>query len=325
MRSRLADDARQTLQGGPPPENFADIYWCYRLLLQRPPEFEDQQAYASRHIPDLRELVRSFLDSREFAALWPAGRQVLPNLTLMAENNGLRFWFHLRDRVIGQQVAQGCYEPETTALVRSFVQPGMNCLDLGANIGYFSVVMAKLAGTSGSVHSFEPFPGTYKLLSRNATENAVQSTVRLFNAAAHERAGQCNIFYRADEANDNFGSMFVSDRAQDSHLTKSTIETLRVDDAVPRDLPVHFVKIDVEGAELSAIRGMAGIIKRCRPAMVVELNEAALLRGGHGTAEELVALLSQLGYTLHEAASRKPFSLPPKRDQHVFANLWCQP
>jgi hypothetical protein len=88
-------------------------------------------------------------------------------------------------------------------------------------------------------------------------------------------------------------------------------------------MPIHFVKMDVEGSESAALRGMAGIVERYHPTMLVELNELALVRGGRSTPEELVQALKDFGYRIYEAGSTELFRLPQQRDRPLLTNLLC--
>jgi FkbM family methyltransferase len=321
VRDRIVDEVRKTLDGESHGPNFADVFWSYRLFLLRNPEFEDSSSYAGRMPPDLRQLAKSFVDSPEFHAVWGDARQPLEDLVLLTENEGLRFWFNFRDRAIGHAIALGCYERDLTSFVRKTVKPGMNCLDVGANLGYFSVGMAKLTGSGGSVYSFEPFPANYNLLVRNVKENGVEGVVHPMQLAAYDRSGEGALFFRADPLNDNFGSMFVSERAQDGHLQSSAISRARIDEVVPRNLPIQFAKIDVEGAEIPALKGMAGIFERDHPTVAIEVNELALNRGNGSTPEELIGILKGFGYRLREIGSDEEFELPSRRDGYRFTNL----
>jgi hypothetical protein len=88
----LTDCCRRKPDGGgvPPIQNFADLYWCLRLFLQRCPEFQDEQAYAEHHVSHLRRLAKSFLDSEDFSVVWPGAGDLLPDITVMGENNGFK-------------------------------------------------------------------------------------------------------------------------------------------------------------------------------------------------------------------------------------------
>jgi hypothetical protein len=149
----------------------------------------------------------------------------------------------------------------------------------------------------------------------------VEGVVHPMQLAAYDRSGEGALFFRADPLNDNFGSMFVSERAQDGHLQSSAISRARIDEVVPRNLPIQFAKIDVEGAEIPALKGMAGIFERDHPTVAIEVNELALNRGNGSTPEELIGILKGFGYRLREIGSDEEFELPSRRDGYRFTNL----
>jgi FkbM family methyltransferase len=319
----IMDAATESLNEWSSASTLADVFWCYRLLLQREPEFEDEAMYKRRLSLDLRTLVQTFIDSVEFTTFWAIGKEPLPDLVLLTEWDGLRFWFRLRDRAIGQNIAKGCYEPSVTELVKQIVKPGMNCLDAGANIGYFTVVLGRLVGAEGSIHSFEPFPENYELLMRNIKENSLQTIVSPWQLAASEQRGTGTLFFRADALNDNYGSMFISDHAQDGHLQSIRVRRADLDSVLPENVPIHFVKMDIEGAEVHALQGMRRTIERYHPTMIIELNEQALITGGDHTAEDLISLLTKFGYIIQEVGTASRFRLPAKREKYILKNLLC--
>jgi len=336
LRERLIRETVEILKGNSHQVcHFVDVLFAYRLLLQRYPEFDDEAGYSIRSDSnDLSGMVRRILQSQEFRKLWgieqAAGRKPLPDLVVMAEVEPFRFYFRLRDYMIGLQVAQGNYELPMQALMRRCVEPEMNCLDLGANLGFFSVLMASLVGARGSVHSFAPFPDAFALLTKNLAANSMQGIVKAYPFAAHARNGPGVIHYRADIENDNYGSNFVAnvpDEIGASHAAID-IQMVRVDDVIPADLPVHFAKIDVEGSEVFALAGMERILHRWHPVLAVELNEYCLRRMGGVKPEDLLSALHSYGYKAFSlegylAGDQRPYHLDPARTRLVMDNLVC--
>jgi FkbM family methyltransferase len=249
--------------------------------------------------------------------------QPLPPLIVLAECAGLHLWFNLRDRMIGQAIAQGCYEVDVTKVVQQAVTPGMNCLDLGANLGYFTVMMGNIVGPAGSVHAFEPFPSNYELLSRNVRENHLEAIAKLHRIAAYDKSADCFLRFRSDDLNDNFGSMFVAqNNSSNGNFASLPCTAHRVDDVVPIELPIHFVKIDIEGSEVCALHGMTRILERDHPVIVVELYEEALAKNGQ-KPEDLVTFLQSLGYDIWDIKSGSALVLSPDREAKIYTNLLC--
>ena len=266
-------------------------------------------------------VVRSVMGSLEFRNLWGFGLDPCPNLIVMTDAPGLRYWFHLRDKLIGQEIAHNTYELKVTALVRRLIKPGMAVLDIGANLGYYSVLM----GAHGcTVHAFEPFPGNFALLTRNIAENRL-TTVTAHQIAAHSETKTGKLFFRDDDQNENYGSMFTSGNSQPRHLSSVDVCYAQLDGYLSSAGGFGFAKIDAEGAEIHVLRGMSGILKRDRPILVLELNEEALLTASGHTPEQLLAALGELGYRVFDVETGEPYTLPATRQTYVVADLLCRP
>jgi FkbM family methyltransferase len=300
---------------------FLDVFFTYRLLLQRTPEFASEDAYKERATIGLNRLVRTVMESEEFRRLWRIGQDPLPDLEVMAEYGDRRYWFNLRDREIGHLIAKGSYEPEVEAVMRATIHDGMNVLDIGANLGFFSILMGKLVG-HGQVHALEPFPTNYALLLRNIRENGLEDTVTAHQLAAYGTAGTAYIYFRADSYNDNLGSMFLADQQYHGHSSVE-VRCVRVDDLVSPDIPIHCVKIDVEGSELHALKGMKRILSAWHPIILIELNEYCLQKFAATSVDELLAWITIQGYKIYEISNGKSYSLPNQRDTYALVNLLC--
>lgn len=152
----------------------------------------------------------------------------------------------------------GWYERRNQRLLSRLVAPGNVVFDVGANVGFFSLLAARLSGPNGRVVAFEPLPRNGDLLERHLACNGV-STVRLMRVAVGERSGKAS-FAAAGEP--SMGSL-----ANDGE----PVDLVAIDDLVAaREVPVPaVVKIDVEGAELRVLQGAAATFSRHRPALLV--------------------------------------------------------
>lgn len=182
----------------------------------------------------------------------------------------------------------GAYEPELVKMLKVFLKPGMTFLDLGANVGYFSAIAAALVGVHGRVFAFEPAPKCFHRLQRNLSRFPQASVYRCAAADANGRAS----FY-SHTKEDGWGSLF------DDHDCRERIEvnTIRLDDWA-RDTAIErldFLKMDIEGAEYSALRGAQALLQRFRPFLVVELNGVCLLRDQR-TSDDVLRLLTEAEY-----------------------------
>lgn len=174
------------------------------------------------------------------------------------------------DPVDSLGLARGAYEPDETAVVESVVRPGMRVLDLGANIGYFTLLCARLAGPEGTVMAVEPDPGNFRLLERNVRANNYGDRVRLLQHAASDTPGVMRLYQPLRSA----AHHSLAPQGESDPFVE--VEVVRVDDLV--DGAIDFMKIDVEGAELGALHGAAALIARS-PNLVImtEFNPRALV------------------------------------------------
>lgn len=208
------------------------------------------------------------------------------------------------------------YEPVVTRLFESQVLPGQTVLDLGANIGYFTLILARRVGSHGRVHAFEPDPTNFSLLERNVALNGY-TNVSLVRRAVWSRTGPLQLFL----SEENRGDHRVFDSG-DARATV-TIDAVRVDDFFGGDPPsVDWIKMDIQGSEPHAIRGMARLLERSpRVTLVTEFWPAAIARSGASPAEFL-GDLSKLGFAF-ERVDERLGRLVPTDGAHLLSE--CTP
>lgn len=205
---------------------------------------------------------------------------------------GLRFECDLADW-LGQYVyLTGSYEPATVRVLVDHVRAGDCVLDVGANVGVFTLLLAALVGPRGSVHAIEPVPALRSALKRQLALNpGLPVSVHAFAAA--DRAGTATL-HEGPAGHAGLSSLRPLTEAAAEHRVRA----LPIDDlgaTLPR---VALVKLDVEGAELKALRGIAALIERDRPLIVVEVTDR-FLRGFGDDAAALLAWLRDHRYRLH--------------------------
>lgn len=185
----------------------------------------------------------------------------------------------------------GTHEPGVCKIIQKYVKPGYIAFDIGAHIGYFTLLLAKQVGDQGLVVAFEPLEENFEALQENVKMNHYDN-VLLENKAVSEATGVA-ILYR-DEW-DIFPAASHLSESTRSRLFAYQVSTVSLDEYVNAKgiRPVHFVKIDVEGAEERVIQGMQGILLRDKPILVIEIHEEA-----NGSPSRALAILRQVGYKL---------------------------
>jgi FkbM family methyltransferase len=224
----------------------------------------------------------------------------------------------------------GTYERGTVALIRRIMGQDMTLVDLGANIGYFSLVAAQTMGGAGRVYSFEPDPDTYNILERNVTANGFDNVIEAISAAIADHEGTATFHQYVNDA----GSSSLTLRElpiRDSIMVEVTTLDLW---AEARGWPdIDIVKMDIEGAEVAALNGMREVSSKNEGLrLIIEFNAEALGSASSGH-EELFASLRELGFKklfVINDRSLKMFSLERgtkrllRRARWEPVNLYCE-
>lgn len=162
-------------------------------------------------------------------------------------------------------------------LISEYAKPGSTVIDVGAHSGYFTICLSDAVGTKGKVYAFEASPVIYAELRENLESNAL-ANVEAINKAVSDEIGHIDFFLAP-----NWKSEISSMRPGEGD--KTTIEAVALDSAIPDTQAVSFVKIDVEGAEMKVLKGMAEIIQRDHPTIVVEISDPWLKELGSSSTE----------------------------------------
>jgi len=170
----------------------------------------------------------------------------------------------------------GEYQPELRFLCSRFLSPGDTAIDVGANNGYVSCIMARCVGTGGRVLSFEPNPSVFRRLVRNAAANGLESLVQAHNCALGSSEGAMDLLVFPDGNTWNCHLVNGDYSALSQSTVSVHVETLdRYVDASPR-----LVKVDVEGWETAVIAGAQQLLHEVRPVWVVEYNPSLASESG---------------------------------------------
>jgi FkbM family methyltransferase len=194
-------------------------------------------------------------------------------------SDGFLMRLDLRDWVDQHIFAVGHYEPDVVAVVKTALLPGGCAIDVGANVGYFSLLFAHLVGPTGRALSFEPQPSAFERLAANIALNP-SLAVKVHRVAASDERGFLD-FYCGPP--DHSGVASIRDHGQSGD--RLAVATTPIDDVLDADRPVNLLKIDVEGAEMKVVAGARRTIERWRPDVIVEVSESFLRQMGSSGAE----------------------------------------
>jgi FkbM family methyltransferase len=208
---------------------------------------------------------------REFDAELPGGGVVV-----------LRF-----DEWIGRSYLQhdSSFDPAELAFLRGALEPGAVAIDVGANVGVYTVSAARRVGAAGRVIAVEADDEYVPRLRSNLARNGIEN-VTVVAAAAGASDGEVELTLAADRAFSSIKPLVSYRGAGESRTVPlRRLDTIWSDAGEPA---VAFAKIDVEGAELEVIAGSERLLERCRPALVVEVSSE--------TEPEVRSRLGSFGY-----------------------------
>ena len=189
---------------------------------------------------------------------------------------------------------RGTLEIPVQEALRRHLGPGATLFDIGANVGFFSLIGARLAGPSGRVHAFEPLPANVARIRAHAAANGF-AQVEVREVALGEESGRATLSV-PEEGSWAHLERYAPDRDVPGKLD---VEVTTVDALVEggRTRPPDVVKIDAEGAEVEILRGMEATLGAHRPAVICEM---------HGRNAEFVGLAESLGYSVSNLEGTEP-------------------
>lgn len=258
--------------------------WLGRLLLRAPSPLR-----SLRNAPLVGGIVH-FLSYRILpgdAKVWAA----------VGDGPAQGLWLELNPRT-GQTYLRGEAEPIVQRLLAGKLRPGMIFYDLGANIGFFSLMAARIVGETGRVFSFEPDAVVAERLRRNVARNAF-SNVTVIEAGLWSQSGTLNFIAAASSSPDRGTGQFVSGDDRGGTATRC----ISLDDFVREAPAPDAIKIDVEGAEVEVLTGGAEVLQTKRPWILCEVHSEASDR----SAREF---LGKLGYIVESLDSNHILALP---------------
>ena len=227
-----------------------------------------------------------------------AGSALPPAVQLMTDVGTLSA--HPHDEVIMPYLREyGCWENDDRRLLETELAPGAVAVDVGANIGYMTLVAAQAVGPTGTVIAVEPHPDNLALLRDNLVRNGVADWVRMVSAAAWDRAGTVELA----ECGENTGDHRV--QTLQSQRNVLSVEAIRLDDIVPAGLHVDVIKLDTQATEHRVLGGATELLARDHPVVLCEYWPQGLRERGEDPPTILAAYRA-LGYDIEVPDEPEP-------------------
>jgi FkbM family methyltransferase len=220
--------------------------------------------------------------------------------------SGGRIVVDRNDKVARRLFYVGNFDSEVGTVLSTFLRPAMTFFDVGANVGFFSILASRLVGPKGHVFSFEPDSRNFDRLARNISVSRISNVV-LNRMALMDKDGSIKLKVLAEDGWGMYSSVGepltgvkeprgLSGETVTQHVKCSTMDSYVMENKIGE---IDLVKIDVEGAELSVLRGGKKLLGRKRgPALVIEFNRITAGILGYDLFQ-LRQYVESLGYTLY--------------------------
>jgi len=221
---------------------------------------------------------------------------------------GLRLRLLPRNEITRAIFVTGRYEPNEFCWLNRVLQPGMTFVDVGANMGLYSLFAAKKVTALGNVLAVEPSSRECQILEGNIKSNALQN-VRTVHAAVSDRRGTADLLV-APLRNSGHNTLGGFGYGTSTERTER-VPTNRLDDLVQTAGfdRVDVIKMDVEGAEMLALRGATETLRRFHPLLLLEVSDRTLQHQG-SSSREMLDLLAREGYRCYGFDQRSGLPQP---------------
>lgn len=239
-----------------------EVIYAYRFILNRDPEGESAIEWhmQTENWASLRDTLMGS-DEYRYKYGYLNRWMVAPIFS-----DSMLIWINLKDKYVSMHCAMDSYEIENTNIMKKLLSPGDIFLDLGANVGWFSMLASSIVGEAGHVYSFEPQPTIAHYLSRTIALNHLESQITLHRAGVWREAGTMALAWAEDA--ENHGASHLLPLA--ALTPESTVRLIAIDDLkLPR---CDVIKMDIEGAEPMAMEGADNTLAQQRPIILSELN-----------------------------------------------------
>lgn len=271
-----------------------DVYRCYRLLLRRNPDPTGYRAYAAQVADGItvQQLVGYFLGSPEWISRGlyrTAGDGHLARV----DTADVSLYVIKSDPVVGRELlTTGAYEPHVTERLRQYLRPGGVFVDIGANVGYYTLLAAGRVRPGGRVIAFEPNQDGLKVLLLNTLPEG--DTVRLYPFALSDREGFLSLMKIASIAS----SKPVAEAELRFPSDVAITYAMRLDDALRDEGRIDVLKCDVDGHDYRVFRGGLATLARTRPVVFAEFNPGTLRSFSEVEPIEYLRLFTALDYRI---------------------------
>jgi len=215
------------------------------------------------------------------------------------------FEIDFRSHILRRVLKNKSYEPELSTLVGKYLDPTKDAIDVGANIGFFTVLMSKNIEKSKRVLAIEPTPLAFHYLQNNVIRNGMRNKVISFQGVATDKNGTYPLNIIAGKEEYSSMGRIVHSSVEGLQQTIIKVPGDTIDNLVKQNkLVPGFMKVDTEGAEMNVFRGAKRTIEEFQPVILTELSEKMLASLGNNV-DKIVNFLRDLDYALIDLKNPK--------------------
>jgi FkbM family methyltransferase len=250
-------------------------------------------------ICERNKTIRGFIKNHNFKGKYLIVDYINPASTknyqseFIDECDGIKYKFNLKDN-LQKEIYFNSYENANLKLVLSLIKPGSVCLDIGANIGVYTLHIAKKLNHLGNVYSFEPDPSNFRRLKENCQLNSFCESVKLFEIALSNSSDTVTL-YQCDDSNSGWHSLT---KFSDIAVSQTEVKAETLDNIINKlqITEIQLIKIDVEANEFELLEGAEQTLKsRLSKYIFIEFNGPRLAEKNR-SLEEFLNLFQQYGY-----------------------------
>jgi len=239
---------------------------------------------------------------------------ILPHHPVLLKLRDFNIYVHMNDWAVGAGIVlRREYEPHVTNILKSHLKSDDVMVDIGANIGYHTLMAASITDKTGKIIAFEPSTDNCRLLKQSAEKN------NFTNIIIHQKAVTDKkqvVGFRMDDSNGAISTVSASS-------CPMQVESVFLDDVLKNEPRIDVIKIDTEGAEGLVIRGARNIITRHHPAIITEFSPDALKAASQINPETYLDTLRELNYKI-SVIDRKTRNALPAEDNAGIMRYFTQ-
>jgi FkbM family methyltransferase len=248
------------------------------------------------------------------------------NSVALIKVHGHKMYINVLNSGVGKTLfLTGIHEKYVTDLFKQIVKEGMTIVDIGANIGYYTLLVAELVGKNGKVFAFEPDDDNYGLLVKNIETNKCNNVVPVKKAISN-KAGTAMLFLSPDSKDSH---RFCDFECGGEWINVEVITLDEFFENYDSQIQIDVIKMDIEGGEAAALQGMNDIIRRNSDLKIItEFCPKCIRDFGYSPTEFLIKLIDY-DFKLYDInkqgiQSTDPTHLMKICEVEVFTNVYCK-